>query len=253
MDDTENETRTFDGDKAQKDYVKNAVTAAKIRERWDKGSKAMRQEQVQYAINHSFIRGEQWVYHHKTTNSIREVSRDPERVQITANRLWPTSRTILSKLGRRELLFEVPPDSADDAHRIGAAKAEAAIDALRQSENWEGLRDQVSRLTWEGGTGLIAVDWDTSAGQALEEDEFGRTVATGEIKTTVLSVAEACTEPGVRDIERARWWIKACALPPRTCAACTRRSSTRHRSLIAPLLSAPPSTASFRRTAAPRS
>lgn len=216
MSDYENPTRTFNDEPDKKDgYAKASITAAKIRERWDKGSKAVSAEQYQYAINHSFMRGDQWVYHHKSTNTIREVPRDPERVQVTANRLWPTSRIILAKVGRRELTFEVAPDSADDPHRIGAAKAEAAIEALRQRDNWESVRDELVRVCWEGGTALAALDWDAGAGQDLGTDEAtGRQVGTGDIKTTVLAVTEACTEPGSRDIERGRWWIKATALPP---------------------------------------
>lgn len=190
------------------------ITASVIRERYDTGSKAVRAEQYQYAINHSFMRGEQWVYHHRATNTIKELPRDPERVRVTSNRLWPTSRTILAKLGRRELTFEVPPSAGDDAHRTGARLAAGVLDDLKTREDWESIRDQVSRVTWEAGTGLLCQDWDPTAGDPVMDPMTGRILRTGDIKTTVLTVAEACTEPGARDIERAAWWIKSCALPP---------------------------------------
>ena len=134
---------------------------------------------------------------------------------VVSNHLLPNSRTLVAKLLRRPLVFEVPPTGSDDAAVGGARKAEAVLEHQRREHNWEGLRREHAWDTWLGGTGALALEWDPRGGQALgSSSETGRPFGTGDTREFALPVTEITTEPGCRDIEHARWWIRSTALPP---------------------------------------
>src|SRR5262252_6701343 len=91
------------------------INASKIRELWDRSSRSMRQEREQAAVNGMFLRNRQWVYWNRASGRLEEVPRDPSRVRATVPRVGPDSRQIMSKLMRRNLVFDVQPSTPDDA------------------------------------------------------------------------------------------------------------------------------------------
>lgn len=191
------------------------ITAGKIRSLYEASNKSIARELREFEIAKSFLANEQWVSWNRTTNSVASVPRDPNRVRRTNNRLTPSTRTIMAKLLRRALVFEVPPMGSDDATIQGARTAAAVLHHTHSEHKWEQLREEQILGAWQGGTGLLAVDWDPQAGTGLGVNpETGKEFGTGDIVCSALSIAEVATVPGTRDIERARWWIRAVALPP---------------------------------------
>ena len=190
------------------------LTASKVRELFDRGYKALAPEQRQYWINAAMISGEQWLTWDDRRRQVDSLPRDPRRIRTTVNRLWPSSRVVMAKLLRRPLVFEVAPTSADDASVAGARLAEAALADLKREHKWEELRRQAAWAVWKGGTAVLAVEWDPAGGTHLGTTEKGRPYGTGDTCEHALSITEVAWEPGVRDAERARWWIKVAALPP---------------------------------------
>lgn len=201
----------FRGDKADESDAR--IGPAKIRALYDKGIKATAAEAQRFWENLSYISGEQWTYWNTQTNRLEEMPRDPARVRVTINRLAATLRRLYAKSLKKPLVFEVPPTAADDETITGARIAESILADLRREQNWEAKREEVTIAAMTGGTAVICLDWDPGAGTPLETAEDGRAVGTGEVKLTCLSIVEAVTEPGTRDIETAAWWIKAQALP----------------------------------------
>ncbi len=190
------------------------IGPSRIRELYDQGQIATRAEAMRYWTNLSFLQGEQWIYYSSVTNRLEQIPRDDSRVRIVVNRLASTTRRLISKSVKRILVFEVPPSAADDASVEGARIAESILEATRVDQNWEGLREEVTIATLTGGTGLLCLDWDPAGGDPLgTDDESGRKVGTGAAKISALSMVEAVTEPGTRDIEYAQFWIKAQAIP----------------------------------------
>lgn len=198
---------------------KGAITPSVVRERWDLATKALRAEQHDYWLNHSFLLGHQWLWFNPATRRLDELPHDPERVMATVNRIWPSSRIIISKVMQRELTFEVPPNAADDATMRGASTAESILEDVRHTHQWESLREQAVWAAWKGGTSAIVVDWDPNApGPTIpvpgESGEPESEVPAGDTKESVCSIADMAWEPGHKDPEHARWWIKAEVLPP---------------------------------------
>lgn len=190
------------------------VGPSAIKDLYDTGTRATRAESMRYWTNICFLQGEQWIYYSSVTNRLEQIPRDDSRVRVVVNRLASTFRRLIAKSTKRELVFEVPPSAADDASVEGARISESILESSRVDNNWEGLREEVTIATLSGGTGLLCLDWDPSGGDVLEKDEeSGRQVGTGEAKVSALSLVEAVTEPGTRDIEYAQWWIKAQAIP----------------------------------------
>jgi hypothetical protein len=190
------------------------ITAAKIRRKYDDGTRNIRNEQLIYQENAAYVEGEQWVYRHNTRQEILQLPRNPRKVRVTIPRLGPESRRIFSKLLKRPLVFEVTPDAPDDLTTRGAAMAQGVITSLAREQKWERLREELAWTTWKGGTGILCLDWDTTAGRYLGESYDGGDLNEGDVRVTCLSISEVATEPGTRDIERACWWIKAQVLPP---------------------------------------
>lgn len=190
------------------------ISAKQVRDLWQKGTRATSREIREYQIARSFLSNAHWVRWDRTRNTVAAMPRDPTRLQRTNNRLTPSTRTIMAKLLRRPLVFEVPPMASDDASIQGSRKAAAVLHHAHREHDWERLRREVASASWEGGTGLLALDWDSSAGAELQADTNGRKVGTGDIVCSALAINEATTVAGCRDIERARWWIRASALPP---------------------------------------
>lgn len=196
------------------DETSARVGPAKVRDLYDRGSKAILAEANRYWENLAFLQGQQWIYRNRATNTLEELPRTDTRVRLVNNRLAATIRRLVAKSCRRQLQFEVPPTAADDSSIEGARIGEAICSGTAREQNWEGLREELTIACLTGGTGYLCLDWDPSGGTPLEDDnDTGRAVGTGEAKVSALTVVEGITEPGTRDIEYAGWWIKAQAIP----------------------------------------
>jgi hypothetical protein len=200
---------------------KEEACYALVTRRQTEGAKDIRHQVSEYWLNYHFLKGNQWLYWNTQMNRVDDLPRDADRVHAVMNRLWPDSRTIISKASQRELTFEVLPTAADDATLRGAALSQSVLDDVRIDHDWEKIRVMNLWATWKGGTGAISVDWDPKAGSpitninALEDgDKDKGPVFEGDTVETPLSLSEFIIEPGARDPERARWWIKVRALPP---------------------------------------
>lgn len=188
--------------------------AVRVRTLYDKGSRAIRSQQLQYKLNSSYLQAEQWVYKHSTRQEILRLPHDHRRVRATIPRIGPESRRIMAKLLKRPLMYEVTPSAPDNATIRAAKIAEGVVTSVSDSHKWNNIREELAWACWKGGTAALCLDWDTTAGIELSYDPVTmRPVGTGDIKETVLTISEMVTEPGTRDIERATWWIKAQALP----------------------------------------
>lgn len=199
------------------------LQAALITDRFIRGMQATYAQSRQYWLNRSYLTGQQWLYWDNYQDRVVSLPRVNERVRASINTLWAYSRILISKIIQRELDWDVPPSDGDDASMKGAQLGEAILRHTARTRNWENLREQLAWCTLLGGTAALSLDWDAKAGQPLSmggaklgiDPETNKHIGTGEIVETVLSVSEICTEPGIRDLEHARWWIRAVALPPK--------------------------------------
>jgi hypothetical protein len=191
-------------------------TAAWIKRAWEQGDKALAQERRDYWLNYAFFAGEQWVYWHERSQEIAEFPRDrnSDRVRLTVNRVQPNLITVLAKLTKRDLTFEVKASGADDSTVSGARLGEHILEAHRSDDGWEYVRRDELFAAFLGGTSAVAIEWDPQAGETLSIDEAnGNTIGTGEVRLTPLSIVEFTLEPGTRRDRDARWWMMAKAIP----------------------------------------
>jgi len=196
-------------------WLEGTLTPAKVKEAYEESVRSLRAACWEYEQNLAMIQSQQWLQRHRITNTLVEIPRDGARTRIVADRLLPASRHLLSRLLSRPLVFEVPPNDSDDATVRGAYTAQSVLMDCVREKNWEDLREQSAWATWLGGTGVMALDWDSSSGRALGTTETGRPYGTGDLCATALTVQEVAWEPGTKDAERGTWWIRAQALPPK--------------------------------------
>lgn len=191
-----------------------AADAAVVQDLYWKATQGMRTELRDYWLNTAFLSGYQWLFFSEASGRLDQLPEDPERVQATVNRLAPNTRTIISTLMQRELVFEVPPSAADDSHVRGARLAETICRAVAHDHNWEELRENALAAVWAGGTAAICVDWDPDAEEILSDDTQGSPLGKGDTYEEHLNISQFVVEPGCRYPEKARYWIKAVGLPP---------------------------------------
>ncbi|MCP3884395.1 MAG: hypothetical protein GY700_02765, partial [Propionibacteriaceae bacterium] len=93
--------------------------------------------------------------------------------------------------------------------------AESALNETAREQDWEDIRYENASTTWCGGSGAICVDWDSGVGEPIAQDpQTGELMLSGDVRLTNLSIHEFAVEPGTRDAEKGRWWIRGLALPP---------------------------------------
>ncbi len=170
-----------------------------VSERWDDAFRHTRDSTKEYHLNHAYLEGYQWMEWNPIELRVQGLPEDDDRIQATMNHMRANVRTIVSQLTQRELSFEVPPSAYDDATIRAAKVSETLLADLRHQHDWEVLREGHIKSALKGGTAAIAVDWDPKNKTTVE---------------TVLGIPEFVIEPGARDAETARWWIKLQLLPP---------------------------------------
>ena len=211
VNDVPQEGKTFESTQGKD----SKALASMITDRYTQAAQTLRTEMRDYWLNHAFLHGYQWLYWSEVTDRLDELPSDPERVQATINRMWPNTRTIISTLMQRELVFEVPASAADDSHVRGARLAETIARAIHHDQNWEELRENGLLATLKGGTAAMCVDWDPDADPILADDTQGAPAIPGDTYNEHLNITQFAVEPGTRYPEQARWWVKVVAHPPR--------------------------------------
>lgn len=171
-----------------------------IAQKWDEAYKHTREHVREYHLNHAYLEGYQWMEWDPIELQVQGLPDDVDRIQATFNHMRANVRTLTSQLTQRELTFEVPPSAYDDATIRSAKVSESLLSDIKVDHDWEILREAHIKSVMKGGTAIVAVDWDPENKTTIE---------------TVLGVPEFVVEPGARDLERARWWIKLQLLPPK--------------------------------------
>lgn len=157
-----------------------------------------------------FLRGRQWVQWSEQTNKIVPYPRTPNRAQPVVNRMVSAFESLISRSTDQVLEFDVVPTGADEVSVSGARIGESALYDTGSAQNWERIDEEFKRAIQKGGCAALCVDWDPHAGDYVDEE-----TSTGDVTVSSLSITEFIVEPGSRDAENARYWIKSQILPPK--------------------------------------
>lgn len=196
------------------------LTAQRVVARWKEGADELMKQRRDYWQNLSMFLGEQWVWWDSRRNMLQALPQawsplGKGRARVVINRIRPNLMSLLGRMMRNDLEFDVPPtDSADDVVS-GAMLAEDVLSGTHRDEDWRQVRYGENFAKFVGGTSAVCVEWDASAGTPLGRvEQTGKIVGTGEAKLRSLSINEFCVEPGVRDSRSARWWVMGLAISP---------------------------------------
>lgn len=203
-----------DGDDLDNDP--KAFSARHIMNRYESALNATRLGRKEFELNSAFVNDQQWVHYNTSSRRVEPVLPEDDRVQATANRMLPAARTLAGKITQRNLRngLEVPSSKADDANIRAARISASIVESVHSDHDWEQLRDSLTWAILMGGSAAICVDWDAEAGEFIGEDRAGRALHKGDTCESVLNIAEFVVQPGVKNAEKAMWWIKVQALPP---------------------------------------
>jgi hypothetical protein len=182
------------------------LTEKEIIMRKDEAVKAVLRYRKEYDMNRAFLSGHQWIKWHDKDRAFVPWKRKGGRYQATVNVMDSLASTIVAKLMKQGIVFEVPADQANDYAIQGSLIAESVLRAKVTDAHWDSRREDLYWATITGGTTVVEVSWDTS------RNTYGD-MATGDTRETILPITEFALEPGAKTPEDARWWIKQQVLP----------------------------------------
>lgn len=192
------------------------LTAAAINRMFDEGRIDTSRARLNYWLNYAFWRGNQWLWSPDPSSGVIEpigVSAKERRSQATVPKIMSSISNSIARIMKAPIQFEVPPQSADDYASHGAQLGTSLIRQRVIDQNWKVLEEQWATAAYLGGTAAIETCWDDNAHQYDSE------VSTGDAYLSVLSIEDFVVEPGTKNAEEARWWIKKEIVPPQAAQA----------------------------------
>lgn len=191
---------------------------AKILNLWLDADAFLVKERRDYWLNGSYYLGQQWIWWDSTRNIMQDLDYRTEAEKdsrITVDKYGPRVSSLLSRLIRSELTFEVQPQGTDDASMRRQRLQEQLLIAEQHERDWELTREMALLQTLFGGAAGVCVEWDPELGDDFYTDmQTGVAIPTGGVRLTPLGINEFTLEPGTQDPADSRWWIKATSLPP---------------------------------------
>ena len=192
--------------------------AAKIVELWQVADQYLVKERRDYWMNASYYASHQWIWWDFTRNIVQELdyANEAERgSRITVDKFGPRTRSLLARLTKSELAWEVQPSGMDDSSMRRQRLQEYLLLGEQRHNHWEEIREIALLQTLFGGSAAIAVDWDPDQGEDFLLDAVSQiSVPVGGIRLTPLGINEFSLEPGSQNAQDARWWIRCTSLPP---------------------------------------
>ena len=193
-------------------------SAADVISMWQKADQYLVKERRDYWMNASYYASHQWIWWDFTRNIVQELdyANEAERgSRITIDKYGPRCRSLLARLTRAELIWEVQPSGMDDSSMRRQRLQEQILFAEQRHNDWEEIREMALLQTLFGGASAVAVDWDPDKGEDYMMDPMSQiSVPTGGIRLTPLGINEFTLEPGTQNEKDARWWIRCTSLPP---------------------------------------
>lgn len=193
-------------------------TAAEIVDMWQRADQYLIKERRDYWMNASYYASHQWIWWDNSRNTVQELSYANEAEKgsrITVDKYGPRTRSLLARLTRSELIWEVQPSGMDDGSMRRQRLQEHLLLGEQRHNNWEDIREMALLQTLFGGSAAISVDWDPDKGEDYLLDAVSQiSVPVGGIRLTPLGINEFTLEPGTQNALDARWWIRCTSLPP---------------------------------------
>lgn len=193
-------------------------TASKIVDMWQDADRYLVKERRDYWMNASYYVSHQWIWWDSSRNSVQELSYANEAEKgsrITVDKYGPRTRSLLARLTRAELMWEVQPGGMDDSSMRRQRLQEQLLIGEQRHNNWEDVREMCLLQTLFGGSAAICVDWDPDKGEDYLLDAISQiSVPLGGIRLTPVGINEFTLEPGSLNAADARWWIRCTSLPP---------------------------------------
>jgi len=191
---------------------------AKVLNLWRDADSYLVKERRDYWLNGSYYLGQQWIWWDSTRTLVQELDYRTEAEKdsrITVDKYGPRLSSLLARMMRSELVFEVQPQGTDDASMRKQRLQEQLLIAEQHERDWELTRETALLQAFFGGAAAICVDWDPEMGDDFYVDmQTGVAIPDGGVRLTPLGINEFTLEPGTQDPADARWWIRATSLPP---------------------------------------
>lgn len=186
---------------------------------WQDADQYLVKERRDYWMNASYYASHQWIWWDFSRNIVQELdyANEAERgSRITVDKYGPRTRSLLARLMRTELFWEVQPSGMDDSSMRRQRLQEQILIGEQRHNHWEEIREMALLQTLFGGAAAIAIDWDPDRGEDYLLDPISQiSVPLGGVRLTPLGINEFTLEPGSQNALDARWWMRCTSLPPK--------------------------------------
>lgn len=193
-------------------------SARDIVDMWQKADQYLVKERRDYWMNASYYASHQWIWWDFSRNIVQELdyANEAERgSRITVDKYGPRCRSLLARLTRSELIWEVQPSGMDDNSMRRQHLQEQLLIGEQHHNHWEDIREMALLHTLFGGAAAVSVDWDPDRGEDYMLDPISQiSVPLGGVRLTPMGINEFTLEPGSQDDRDARWWLRCTSLPP---------------------------------------
>lgn len=195
-------------------------TGALVTRRWKACGDELMKQRRDYWQNLAMFLGEQWTWWDSQRNILQAFPQawsplGKGRARTVTNRIRPNLLSLMGRMLRNDLEFDVlPTDSGDDVVS-GAMLAEDVLSSAHHDLDWRHIRYSENFAKFLGGTSAVCIEWDSSSGTPLSQDAMtNKITGTGEIALSAMSINEFGVQPGVRDASKAHWWVQGLTYSP---------------------------------------
>jgi hypothetical protein len=170
---------------------------------------------VQMFTSASYFIGNQWIYWSRADRKIREAPNTDNQQRITYNKIRPRVMTLLSKLTKSKIKFDVMPENTTQERAEIAKAAKKFLDFLWTEMDMDHKTKEVHLYDLIYGWCAAKVYFDPDTGEDItpDEDEEGyeegmKPVYTGEIKCRICDPLTIFIDPSATSEEDVRWIIE---------------------------------------------
>ena len=113
---------------------------AKVLNLWRDADSYLVKERRDYWLNGSYYLGQQWIWWDSTRTLVQELDYRTEAEKdsrITVDKYGPRLSSLLARMMRSELVFEVQPQGTDDASMRKQRLQEQLLIAEQHERDWE--------------------------------------------------------------------------------------------------------------------
>jgi len=160
----------------------------------------------QWYMNFNFVFGQQWVNWSEKEESFVTIPQPnwKRELRVMANRIFPTVRTVITKLLGKKVDITILPNKDDETINATAIVGQKVVQSILTKHN--NMYDIGFDLVTYGMS-YQEITFDPFAGDLIDKNEIGEETFLGDINISHLTPFEVWIDPLATSVKDARWYF----------------------------------------------